>query len=1080
MISPMIWVSAATQASQSEPKEASNNTQLSKSESMLNTQHHSFAHPAYWNSSQLDRRLFGHTTLLEDLPKKIALGKEFFKPTAPEVAADLGEHYPQAFYNAQLLKQKAPLSSLFADAGLSQLQNSIIRPQGAASQEHQFQQRPLAFETTEVQELPAHFVRQYNMNAGMQHRPVIRHRPHRHQPVVSLTRNNAMLVTAPSSDDSSEYVASLVMSNGDQGAVEPQATLPVRYNPRPASHHQQYADHRHASGADKSRWVGRPISQTAHRALANSASINQMRSQHNNRLTNKQYAADVPKIARQPALQSAESEKPKAKSSMLTNEQLISLIDELKEFNSRQVDKVKNAKPEGKKTDESDSKQPEEDASDDDEDDDNNNKEDAKRAKLRETAKPFLSLMKGVVDQGEQRQGSINREQNDSEKQLPPPPPLLLSRQQQQDSSESEAKEAEPESKRSKQEDDEDRMNNDDLLNFAKFLMTKEGANMKFQLGLEKDHSPEDGDDEEERKAQESLNRQKIRSSTAKELEDLDKKHEQASKHMDRLMDDVLFRVKELSKRQKKKAKKEVENEVVDDQERARRRRESLMSGANKTVSKKTSSSTKDGSADRDDVKKPEKREPRDENFAKKLIQQELLEDQRESSHEPAVSTQSIAPQKSASLAKATEKLDNINEPRQTTHVRKAGKKSRVSKDGSVSTNLVVDHAERSRNSANQVYAKQARRRDKAAASSELNKTRDAKARLRARMPTDTDPLIKRALDGGYAIQAERGPDGKITLKTDRNNHMLTLEVPERGSKGRKRKKNKRASGDALQQDAGTNNSAPVPSLALDTRRDQVLDKVKLSSAQKLQDEYPVSNRVGDRLNKLSNSLDKYFNDGFLQQIDKKTRMGAVDVSQLKEQPQQIKTVQSVNRQQSEPPPVPKGDPDFDVNVNVDGKRENDEEELRGDDEDGYDEEAKSSPARTKSASERRRQPRMKRKHSTKRTSKSLASLAPYARASSGANKKQNDDGIVMTGRRDESTKKVDLQFENNVKVAPSADPVDNETLDTPIGPDNETGMAMPDLSSAKSKTNSTEVHETTSYGTKSAGNKFYEEPEWR
>lgn len=78
-----------------------------------------------------------------------------------------------------------------------------------------------------------------------------------------------------------------------------------------------------------------------------------------------------------------------------------------------------------------------------------------------------------------------------------------------------------------------------------------------------------------------------------------------------------------------------------------------------------------------------------------------------------------------------------------------------------------------------------------------------------------------------------------------------------------------------------------------------------------------------------------------------------------------------------------------------------------------------------------------------------------------------------------ESSGRENTEYENHSKIAPDLDPVEVESLETPIGPDSD--LVEPDLNSVdhmKVTSGSTNVSSKATNGT-TTGERFFEEPDW-
>lgn len=281
--------------------------------------------------------------------------------------------------------------------------------------------------------------------------------------------------------------------------------------------------------------------------------------------------------------------------------------------------------------------------------------------------------------------------------------------------------------------------------------------------------------------------------------------------------------------------------------------------------------------------------------------------------------------------------------------------------------------------------------------------------------------------------------------------------------------------------DEGENNSELVSSQIDPDKADgtDALNRVHLQSAKPLKDEYPISERVSDRLNKLSYNLDRYFNDGFLQEIDSKSKIDADNnqAAQPKKEPAQPQTQSSnVNPKKSASQPKDdrlndgqpkdkddKEDRDFDVDVSIDGKREKDDDDDREDD----DNDTSKAGGKSKSKGGGK---------SRKVTPKGGKKVLKKKKVPS------KDSDVEPTAVKEEQTRSEKIELDANPSPDSNSDPVESESLETPIGPDGDVSADDTPKTNAKKVKSSTAKKISTSYkrGKKTTGNKFYEEPDWR
>lgn len=198
----------------------------------------------------------------------------------------------------------------------------------------------------------------------------------------------------------------------------------------------------------------------------------------------------------------------------LTNAQLMALIDELKEFNSRHSNKTRHAKPSKKKKNAADQSSGEE------EDEDS-------------TTSDADSGNDSASDSDDEGKDGADKEQETAS------------------------------SKYAKQQATGLNPNDKDLAKFAKFLLTKEGANMRFQLNLDKD-APDDGDEEDDKdglksRSDKGKGRKKSKKKKKKkeeDLDDMDRKHRKASSQLDKLIEELSERAAELEKEEHRRKEK--------------------------------------------------------------------------------------------------------------------------------------------------------------------------------------------------------------------------------------------------------------------------------------------------------------------------------------------------------------------------------------------------------------------------------------------------------------------------------------------------------------------------------------------
>lgn len=729
---------------------------------------------------------------------------------------------------------------------------------------------------------------------------------------------------------------------------------------------------------------------------------------------------------------------------LLSNAQLVSLIDELKEFNSRQASKVQ----------------------------------------------PSTSLVEPTRQQIEQQRAAVNidkydNDDDDGELSEQSSPQVVDAdsgeRKKSRDDKHGGGRRR-PNERRQTIDDQTPKMNTEDLAKLAKFLMTKEGTNMKFQLGLDRE-SPDDGDEVDDRDPLLETKNKQVRtrprdSMRTIELEDLDRKHSEVASQMDKLIDDATERAREGEgndekprKKQSRKVVKQVKKDDLMDDRARKRRDQSGVTNKSRGAIKPAISELKNISPvktnDADQIKTGH-----NENFAKMLIKQELLEDQQEST--------AAAAQQPAKVTSS--RGNNMGHNRVTKRARLPDENLYNADDAEATIPNVDTKNSAERGEEEHRYHKRDRNKDHIALINELKNTRRTKAKTRSRIPMPLDSLVRRALDGEMGLQTERHPDGRLLLRTNRDGDILTLKLPNK----------KTGTGRSITEthdddDGSLNDSEIIPSQVEpeggSSPSSHLVDRVKIQSSQPVKNEYPISERVSNGIGKLSDSLDRYFNDGFLQEIEAKSKLSGGDKHDNKEvhQPQSSNVNESpasvVGRrrainEQSRPKNKSRQqqiDNDFDVNVSVDGKRDNDNDDDSDDYEDGGGKGVKNMDEKAKLS---RNNKLVKKGEISNKVGKSdHKGIAKR----SVRKKKRPSDSESRAIRRDESSGNEKLVFENSARLMPNLDPVESESLETPIGPDN----TEPDLSTAMKVKSSSGSNVSTSNGKKVPG-KFYEEPEWR
>lgn len=660
---------------------------------------------------------------------------------------------------------------------------------------------------------------------------------------------------------------------------------------------------------------------------------------------------------------------------MLTNEQLMSLIDELKEFNSKQASAIQSTIP----------------------------------SVLHEEITNHDNQPSSASDELPQTQNESNVDDRDDSR-------------------------GEPTSDKVDKlnKDDSTKMNTDDLANFAKFLMSKEGANLKFQLGLDKD-SPDDGDEADEQDALLETTKSSIKSKPQRLADEWDSKHQELAKQLDKLVDRVSNKAESSSKKDD------------DEADRARKRRDQNS----KIFPTKANSTLKHEPFTKKQKRSDPKNPGQDENFAKTLIKQEIIEDQLEQDRKLPMKEKN----ESGVMTSTSDK--DI---------------SRAEMQSGVPTRSKMGEEQMN-------YGRKDRYTDLAALNRALERARLSKTNLRSKMmKTPFESLIKRATDGKLGIKVERKNDRKIILKGD-NGSSYEVDIPRKNADAHKTKSSISHGQDTI--DDPTNSELTV-SQAEPTLDSGNVQTITMQSGKPIHDEYPVSERVSDRLSKLSNNLDRYFNDGFLKEIETKSSIkdDGKDQSSEYQQPQPSDINEST--QQTRSGIAKKSDRDFDVNVGVDGRVDEDSD---------VDDLADDEPGRQKSKHSKKLQSLGKRDKATKpsrrmrkQTSKvggrkpSVNSTVKGLRKSFKPTENEED---MKNIQRDEAASRENIEFESHGKIAPNLDPVEVESLDTPIGPDND--VAEPNLA------NMDELKVTTGGSNSSSryrkkpmkGEKFFEEPAW-
>lgn len=491
----------------------------------------------------------------------------------------------------------------------------------------------------------------------------------------------------------------------------------------------------------------------------------------------------------------------------------------------------------------------------------------------------------------------------------------------------------------------------DDLAKFAKFLLTKEGANMKFQLSLDKD-APDDGDETDEKddlldlKRSHRSKQKKIKSK--KKLDDMDERNSRAASQLDRLIEDLTERAAELEREEQLKRKnkdQEGDGSKVDAFSEGYRR--ARRDDADTDVARlKVRTEFKTKKLDRPPLKPLRSEKGHLNNQPKRLIADELLQDKQENEQDSGESSE--VPEKVVK-PRFIKRLGNvvgrtINTTDNTEPQRKKIYKKRV---------VVKNSASPYENQRKKVLRE------------DLRRFRKVKSKYRTIVPISAGIIGKDVLDSPIAdLGTQYYNNGSLELANGQNGKKLSIYVP------RKQKDLENSTQSEVGNDVSQTQSVPLLS---DSSNNTISFKTS-----RIADEYPISERVGERLNKLSNSLDQYFNDGFLKEIHRKSKMKAPNE----------------NKPEKETSTDSKRD---------NGTLEKGQKESVSEDKDGKREFNRKS---TKTGSNK-----------NDSRDKETASSITRGRII----KKPIENSSSVTSRQDPGGKR---------------DPVDNETLDTPIGPD--------------------------------------------
>lgn len=254
------------------------------------------------------------------------------------------------------------------------------------------------------------------------------------------------------------------------------------------------------------------------------------------------------------------------------------------------------------------------------------------------------------------------------------------------------------------------------------------------------------------------------------------------------------------------------------------------------------------------------------------------------------------------------------------------------------------------------------------------------KSKYRTKVPISADAISKDLQSNPKLdFRARQNLNGSIELANGYDGNKLIIKMPKRHNTAGNDSDAKHDTGN----DAAQTQVSPY---TIDGFNNTVQYKSPVGV-----DEYPISDRVGERLNKLSNSLDGYFNDGFLREIQRKSKL------KMRENPDDH--ADSLRPESADTPDAGKV---HRARSRVDF--------ANGD--------RNSAPKKIRHEIEREKQGR--------KSDKDVA----------GSDK---DEKVVKTpsrGSRSENSTKQDTGSRNG--ASSSRDPVDDETLETPIGPDND------------------------------------------
>lgn len=201
----------------------------------------------------------------------------------------------------------------------------------------------------------------------------------------------------------------------------------------------------------------------------------------------------------------------------------------------------------------------------------------------------------------------------------------------------------------------------DDLAKFAKFLLTKEGANMRFQLNLDKD-APDDGDEEDDKdkglksradKGKRRKSKKKVGKKETDELDDMNRKHSKASSQLDKLIEELSERAAELEREEHRRKERKRKHDNVNNKKlrpdafsepyrRARRAGRDALSGPRLKVM----TEIKTIRAGRGPLRLLRSERGHFNNQPKRLLAEEITQDKRDSYQDANETEESRRPEK--------------------------------------------------------------------------------------------------------------------------------------------------------------------------------------------------------------------------------------------------------------------------------------------------------------------------------------------------------------------------------------------------------------------------------------------------